>query len=50
MDLGIYNVMFFKVFRDAAMSMNFEVCVQEVWKCAFLSFNNRLFFKEITIF
>ena len=23
MDLGIYNVMFFKVFRDAAM--NFEV-------------------------
>ena len=28
----------------------YEVCVQEVWKCAFfLSSNNRLFFKEITI-
>jgi len=42
--------MLFKVFHDAAM--NFEVCVQEeVCKCtAFLSFNNRLFFKEIAIF
>ena len=38
----------FKVFCDAAM--NVEVCVQEAWKCAFLSVNNRLFFKEITIF
>ena len=31
----------------------FEIYVQvnqEVWKCAFLSSNNRLFFKEITIF
>ncbi|KAK2160816.1 hypothetical protein NP493_1626g00001 [Ridgeia piscesae] len=40
--------MLFKVFRDAAM--NFKVGVQEVWKCAFLSFNNRLFSKEITMF
>ena len=26
----------------------YEVCVQEVWKCAFLSSNNRPFFKGIT--
>ena len=42
--LGPGIVMFFKVFRDAAM--NFEVCVQAVCKCAFLSFNNRLFFQR----
>ena len=28
----------------------YEVCVQEVWKYAFLPSNNRLFFKGITIF
>ena len=28
----------------------YEICVQEVWKCAFLSSNNRLFFKGKTSF
>ncbi|KAK2155904.1 hypothetical protein NP493_2029g00001 [Ridgeia piscesae] len=37
--------MLFKVFHDTAMK-----CFQDVWKCAFLSSNNRLFFKGITIF
>ena len=40
-------MMLFNVFRDADMK-TFEVCVQEVWKCAFLSSNNRLFFKVIS--
>ena len=39
-DLGSYSnsVMLFKVFHDAAMKYVYK----EGWKCAFLSFNNRL--------
>ena len=51
MDVGSYNMVLFNVFRDAALPMPmYDVYVQEVWKCAVLSFNNQLFFKGITVF
>ena len=39
--MGSKSVMLVKVFHDAAMKYVYK----EVWKCAFLSFNDRLFFK-----